>query len=168
MSQSSTEKHQIDLQGSLLNAYICHPRRVIMKPHQPCWCFNIEQGWCQLLGVYFDAWGGTMEDNEMDIIASERKQKELGPTGLQFFWNKWRKHREQQTKLSQRLEITSWVNSCREVISPPQNPWWSRPVPVSTFSIMVFGKLFHFSQRKMQLFLSIFMDFSSCPREYTG
>lgn len=44
MSQSSTEKHQIDLQGSLLNAYICHPRRVITKPHQPCWCFNIEQG----------------------------------------------------------------------------------------------------------------------------
>lgn len=36
-------------------------------------------------GVYLDAWGGTIEDNETDITASERKQKELGPTGLQFF-----------------------------------------------------------------------------------
>lgn len=125
MTQSSTEKHQSDLQGSLqMLTFVIPEEQNSEKLHQPCWCFNIEQGWCQFLGSYFDAWGGTMEDNDMDIIASEENGK-TWPYRAPVFWNKWRKHREpwpKQKSWAQRLEIISWVNSCREVICATSGP----------------------------------------------
>lgn len=112
-----------------------------------------------VLGGYFDAWGETMEDNDMDIIASERR-KELGPTGLQF--SEISGENTESNKQNKTEPKTGNYIMSKQLQKSSRHLWdllWSRPVLFQPSLLWSLGSYFTFPREKWNCFFPFLWTF---------